>query len=581
MATKMNWLVKQYENNEISYEIHNTKEKKGTIVMPTGAGKSGVMDKDIIHHINNAKGKMIFNISAPILKLCKQQGDDLFNVIEDIFRDRCDRDEFMVFINSSADGKVFKDSTRRIGNVRSFNDIEVFERNEKARFAIVISCHKSLYKFAERVEYLSNFATVANYLDEGHLLVNLDGRRDFHKESNFTQKEQKQWGVMQTLCKYSDYLYVLTATPDKTVTALVNQAAGNAPGYNIIEISAQELIEKGIILSPRIASVIIDNSSEITASIATNFMNKCIMLEPNIIHKVLITCDDTDHLERLEKELSKEYIVFSTTSKNGAKTNLLEEVDEYDDVEDTDEEKELKSILETNFIKRVDDCSENCFVLHIRQLREGIDIRTLTDCIICNRATRVNDGEKTKYIQTIGRILRPYKGERPEELMEKGLTLEDRLKKHGNVLFVVGNSDIDENGQNVIERQMVKFAVKYYGLNGVEAFSLNPNEDHGNVGKKKSAISGYVSGKWAWEDDIENEIKELEVNVIKFMKESVFPMNEWMKSLGCEVKFADAVFQIKQHFGFIDGMNPVCDVISNYELMKMVSETLAEYGIKA
>jgi superfamily II DNA or RNA helicase len=581
MATKMNWLVKQYENKEISYEIQNTKEKMGTIVMPTGAGKSGVMDKDIIYHINNTKGKIIFNISAPILKLCKQQGDDLFNVIENIFVDRCNRDEFMVFINSSADGKVFKDSTRRIGNVRSFTDIEVFEKSEKVKYGIVISCHKSLYKFAERVEYLSKFATVANYLDEGHLLVNLDGRRDFHKEGNFTQKEQKQWGVMQTLCKYSDYLYVLTATPDKTVTALINQAAGNAHGYNIIEISAQELIEKGIILSPRIASAVIDSNSEITANLAEHFMTICKEDSPNIIHKVLITCDNTEHLERLEKELSKKYVVFSTTSKNGAKTNLLEEIDEYDDIEDIDDDNELKSILETNFIKRVDECNEDCFVLHIRQLREGIDIRTLTDCMICNRGSSVNDGEKTKYIQTIGRILRPYKGERPEELLERNLGFEDRTKKHGNVLFVVGNSNIDENGQNICERQMVKFAIKYYGLNGVEAFSLDPNRDYGDIGKTKTAISGWVSGEWAWEDDIESEVKELEVNIIKFMKENVLPMNDWMKSLGCEIKFTDALMQIKHKFGFIDGMNPVCDVISNYELMKMVSKTLAEYGIKA
>lgn len=581
MATKMNWLVKQYENKEISYEIQNTKEKMGTIVMPTGAGKSGVMDKDIIYHINNTKGKIIFNISAPILKLCKQQGDDLFNVIENIFVDRCNRDEFMVFINSSADGKVFKDSTRSIGNVHPFNDIEVFERNEKARFAIVISCHKSLYKFAERVEYLSNFATVANYLDEGHLLVNLDGRRDFHKESNFTQKEQKQWDVMQTLCKYSDYLYVLTATPDKTITALVNQAAGNAPGYNIIEISAQELIEKGVILSPRLSSVIIDNSSEITPEIAISLMNECVMLEPNIVHKVLITCDNTDHLERLEKQLSKNYAVFSTTSRNGAKTNLLEELDEYDDIEDTDEEKELKSILETNFIKRVDDCSENCFVLHIRQLREGIDIRTLTDCIICNRASHVNEGEKIKFIQTIGRILRPYKGERPEELVERGLTFEDRLKKHGNVLFVVGNSDIDENGQNVVERQTINFAVRYYGLDGVSSFSLDPNKDYGNMGKKKTAISGWVSGTRAWEEEIRNEIKELEVNIIKFVKENILPLNEVYKSLGAKITINEAVLQIKRNFGFVDGMNSVCDVISNHDLMRMVNKILSEYGIKA
>ena len=120
MATKMNWLVKQHENGAIVYDIQNTKEKKGTIVMPTGAGKSGVMDKDIIYHIEHAKGKTVFNISAPILKLCKQSADDLFSVIESIFLPRCDEGEFMIFINSAADGKIYKQTTRRIGNVRSF-----------------------------------------------------------------------------------------------------------------------------------------------------------------------------------------------------------------------------------------------------------------------------------------------------------------------------------------------------------------------------------------------------------------------------------------------------------------------------
>lgn len=578
MATKMNWLVKQHENGAIVYDIQNTKEKKGTIVMPTGAGKSGVMDKDIIYHIEHAKGKTVFNISAPILKLCKQSADDLFSVIESIFLPRCDEGEFMIFINSSADGKIYKQTTRRIGNVRSFEDISIFKESEKAKFAVVISCHKSLYKFAEQLDYLNGFATTINYLDEGHLLVNLNGRRDTHKEGSFTANEQKQWEVLKTLCM-SDYLYVLTATPDKTVTKLVNDAAGRGAKYNIIEVSAQELIEKGVILKPRLASIAIDVKSEITADIAERFMEDCIANEPHITHKVLITCDDTDHLERLEAALNKDdQIVYSTCSNNGTKTNKSE--DEYDELDGVDDDDEFKLISETDFIGKVDNEENNCFVLHIRQLREGIDIRTLTDCIICNRATRVNDGEKTKYIQTIGRILRPYKNERPEELTERGLTLNDRTKTHGNVLFVVGNSDIDENGQNVIERQMVKFAVKYYGLEGVEAFALDPNKDYGATGKKKTSISGWKSGDSEWADEFEDEIRELEVNIVKFMEEVVLPMSAWEVEMGGELEFKEAVNQIKQRFGYIDGMNPVCDIISDYALMKIVSKVLAKYGIK-
>lgn len=577
MNTKMNWLVKQYNNKEITYDIQNTREKKGTIVMPTGAGKSGVMDKDIIYHIEHDRGKTVFNFSAPILKLCKQQADDLFSVLENIFSLRCDKGEFAIFINSSADGDMYKQNSRKIGNVYSFDDIELFEKDNRLKFAIVISCHKSLYKFAEQLNYLNSFATTINYLDEGHLLVNLNGRRDFHKEGCFTINEQKQWEVLKTLCT-SDYLYVFTATPDKTVTALINETVGCSPKHNIIEISAQELIESGVILKPRIFSVAIDVKSEITADLAEKFMDECVADEPNIIHKILISCDDTEHLERLATALHKDgNVVYSTSSKNGAKTNVLED-DEYCDYDE--EESELRNIFETDFINRVDECTENCFVLHIRQLREGIDIRTLTDCIICNRATRVNDGEKTKYVQTIGRILRPYKEERPEELKEKGLAITDRKKTHGNVLFVVGNTDIDENGQNVIERQTVRFAVKYYGLQGVEAFSLCPEKNYGATGKKKTSISGWVQGDSEWADECDNEYKELKVNIIKFIKESVLPMSEWMKEMGGELKFNDAINQIKQKFGYVDGMKSFCDVISDYALMKMVSECLAEYGIK-
>lgn len=574
---KMDWLINQYKNNEIFYNIQDTREKKGTIVMPTGAGKSGVMDKDIIYHIEHAKSKTVFNLSDPILKLCKQQADDLFSVLENIFPLRCDKGEFAIFINSSSNGKVYKQNSRKIGNVYSFDDIDLFEKDDSLKFAIVISCHKSLYKFAERLDYLNSFATTINYLDEGHLLVNLSGRRDFHKEGCFTINEQKQWNVLKKLCD-SDYLYVLTATPDKTVTALVNKSVGCSPKHNIIEISAQSLIESGVILKPRFASVAIDVKSEITADLAERFMDECVADEPNIIHKILISCDDTEHLERIATALHKDgNVVFSTSSKNGTKTNVVKK-DEYDDYDD--DESELRNIFETDFINKVDECTENCFVLHIRQLREGIDIRTLTDCIICNRATRVNDGEKTKYVQTIGRILRPYKGERPEELVEKGLTITDRKKTHGNVLFVVGNTDIDENGQNVIERQTVKFAVKYYGLTGVEAFSLCPEKNYGETGKKKTSISGWAQGDSEWADEFNGDFKELEVNLIKFIEDSVLPMSKWMKEMGGEFNFKDAISQIKQKFIYVDSMNPICDIISDYALMKMTSECLAKYGIK-
>ena len=80
-----------------------------------------------------------------------------------------------------------------------------------------------------------------------------------------------------------------------------------------------------------------------------------------------------------------------------------------------------------SFIKAIDDCKENCFILHIRQLISGIDVSSISDCIIQKNDTD-NYNSYSNIIQTIGRSLRLGK--------ERGKLTEDRLKKHSNVLFV-------------------------------------------------------------------------------------------------------------------------------------------------
>lgn len=585
---KMWWLINQFLTGEIKYEIHDTYERKGTIVMPTGAGKSGVMFKDMIWHILNTPGKIVFNISAPILKLCKQSADDFFSVISKIFPDKCANGEFKIFINSSAAEKTYKKSTRDIGNVYGFKDISVFEKDEKCRFAIVISCHDSLYKFAETVDYLNNFSTVINYLDEGHLLINLKGRRDNHKEDKFTTAEKKRFNTLDTLLK-SDYLYVLSATPDKSITKLVNSKTGKGSNYHIIDISAQELIENGTILKPGVEIIEVPDGYECTPELAMRFMDRCIELEPNIDHKVLITCHPGEHIEGLESGLSKhgetpngnKFGVYSTCARNGAKSNASDEnfddsyYDELDYSSDEDSQ-EFKKVKPDKFIKMVDEHKGNCFVLHIRQLRQGIDIRTLTDAILYNGATRVNDGEKTSIIQTIGRVLRPYKGERPEELYEAGKTLNDRKKFQGNVLVLVGSSDYEAIG-----RQTAEAIVEYYGLDGVNAFSLDPDKDYGGTGKKKTKIEGWSRGFESWMDDFDAQIEQLKVDIYKFMEDVVLPMSAWEVQMGGEFSFNDAVAQIKQKFGYAEGLIPVCSAISDHDLMKAISEVLGIFGIKS
>ena len=75
---KMGWFVNAYKNGQIDYLLSETGKKKGTAVLPTGAGKSGMIYADIVKHIMDAKPgeKIIFNLSAPILKLEAQLLND-------------------------------------------------------------------------------------------------------------------------------------------------------------------------------------------------------------------------------------------------------------------------------------------------------------------------------------------------------------------------------------------------------------------------------------------------------------------------------------------------------------------------
>ena len=101
IESKMNWQVKQYMDGTINYEVHNTGECFGTICVPTGGGKSGMVIRDMIWHIDHAKHgeRMILNLSAPMLNLCGQLAEDIFSVIKETHKVRCGNGEFAIFIN--------------------------------------------------------------------------------------------------------------------------------------------------------------------------------------------------------------------------------------------------------------------------------------------------------------------------------------------------------------------------------------------------------------------------------------------------------------------------------------------------
>ena len=559
MNTKMNWFVEAYKNNALTYMLHNTNKCKGTAVLPTGAGKSGVIYEDMVYHILNRKDdeKIVFNITAPILKLEAQLLNDFISVVKEIFTDKVDKGEFMFFINSSADGNAY-DVEYLNADVKNFNDIEDFKISKIANIAIIASCHKSLYKFAEKVYYLNEFATTFTYSDEAHLMVN-----ETHDDLSYnalSDESKKRWESLIEVFK-CDYFYALTATPDKYITVELNKVAGEKEhDYHIIDVPARELIAENKILPVEtwIQRVGNDENEKITPDICHAFIEAVKENNPNIHHKVLVTCHSSNHLNYLREELGKAgYTVFSTCSKDGGR---LTEDEEFFDVD------------ETEFVHNVDDYNGDCFVLHIKQLTQGIDVKTLTDCIYYN-SSHLNDGTKRTILQTIGRTLRPLKGER-------GKRKDERLKKYGNVLFLIGDNEFD-----TVINQMIAFLVKYYGRDGIKSFTRDIERNYGNVGKTKRFASGNNSG---FGDDYNNFfeilIDNLLVDMEEYIKKNILPKHKTLLKLGGikhNPKFIPlAVANVKNHFAHYKGVYDTYEILSDTDFMKAVSDLFAKYEIE-
>lgn len=566
MNTRMNWFVEAYKNNTLTYMLQNTNKCKGTAVLPTGAGKSGVIYEDIVYHILNRKDdeKIVFNITAPILKLEAQLLNDFISVVKEIFTDKVDRGEFMFFINSSADGNAY-DVEYLNADVKTFNKIEDFKISKSANIAIIASCHKSLYKFAEKVDYLNEFATTFTYSDEAHLMVN--ETRDDLSYNALSGDSKKRWESLTEVFK-CDYFYALTATPDKYITAELNKVAGEKEhDYHIIDVPARELIAENKILPVKTWLQRVDNdeNEKITPEICYAFMKTVKEDNPNIHHKVLVTCQSSNHLNYLREELGKAgYTVFSTCSKDGGR--LTEDEDFFD-------------VNEIEFVHNVDDYNGDCFVLHIKQLTQGIDVKTLTDCIYYNSA-RLNDGIKRTILQTIGRTLRPLKGER-------GKGIDERLKRYGNVLFLIGDNDYD-----TVVNQMTGFLLKYYGRDGIKSFTRDIEGNYGNIGKTKLFTSGNseVGDDSEFMGDefvnfFETLIDALLIDMEDYIKKNVLPRYKALKKITNGNKHNPkllhmAVANVKNHFTHYKGVYDTYELLSDTDFMKVVSDLFAKYEIE-
>ena len=240
------------------------------------------------------------------------------------------------------------------------------------------------------------------YVDEGHLLSirgNVEGNEDISKIKALTKLIEKSEGF-----------YVFSATPNKEITKLVNEYNGdNVSGLMpIYTKTPYDAIQEGRIVAPKFV-LVRTNKSYITEKMVSHVFDIHKSRTSKIpYHKLLVCCNSFAHIEVLSKLLNEHYksndvLIFATDSKNGQR--CITTGNKYYDVND--------------FTHDIDSSTQDCIVLHIRQMTAGIDVSSFTGTVkfVTDITTKY-----TSITQTVGRCVRLG------EFIKNGVTYkEDRM----------------------------------------------------------------------------------------------------------------------------------------------------------
>lgn len=535
---KMQWLIDAHKAGKAVYEIAETGKLYGTVCKPTGVGKSAIIFNDIIYNINRAKEssiKLIINLSTPIIRLCEQQGADFLQLLGGVAEYyNIDPEKVVLFINNSGNDKAYiKSMTDIVIDKYPLSDFKhTFVESDLYDVAIVISCHKSLDKFTKAIGKLDLLGTqVITYIDEAHTIT-------------ITSEEDDDAVNLNKLCKLSR-VYMISATPKEELVRLVNEYNGLANDNSfIVHMTPADAIKKNLICSPD-AEYCSNDEATITPEICLAFMQQCKRHNPNIYHKVLITCGDTAQLVQLRDKLAgKQYKVFSTSSATGMNDDTKYQRGEtnFDNVKD--------------FIAAIDGMQDDCFVLHIRQMISGIDIATLSDAIIPVVNTELNKYQNV--VQTIGRTLRLGS--------ERGKKFEDRKKKESLIMFVC------QNNNKEIEDRLSEFLLRYYGIDNIK-FACGNNKqyvagnDEGDIELSNAFNSMRV--------DEASDYKRLLIDVEKLLLEKYIPyfdtVSHGIVTDKAKTKVVNEIVKLKQKYPDMNNMY-LLQFINNNDLKKDVEK---------
>ena len=386
---------------------------KGTCYLPTGAGKTVVMMEDARQRILNATEPMTFVVVAPRILLANQLCSEFEAYLQGL----------NVAYMHCHSGETHHQSSTRSSVIAEYNDTAI----GSGKHHFIFTTYNSIGRVNE-----SDIEIDVVYFDEAHHCV---------KPSNFV-------GIAHTSA-VADNAYFFTATP-KFNNSMESMNNTDVYGNNIISIPAQELIDAGSIIPPKVvpyeaqtirtkenaAFVDAENIVGILSEISDCDAPKVLVAAPST--KVIWSMfTESDLLQQLN---DMGYTIMHITSKHGAYI---------------DKQKVSREVFFDKMNEFGADPDKKFIVFHYSIMSEGISIHGLTHCIMLRNLPMI------EMCQTIGRVIRVHKDDRKaiQEGKMKAGEFAFYRKPFGTITIPVNNNygdKIAKQLQSVIDTVFVK-----------------------------------------------------------------------------------------------------------------------------
>lgn len=338
--------------------------QKGCCFLPTGAGKTVVIMEDARQRILNSQEPMTFVIVAPRILLANQLCSEFEAYLKN----------FNLAFMHVHSGETHHPSSTKSDIIAEYNDIAI----GSGKHHFIFTSYNSIGRVNE-----SNINIDVVYFDEAHHCV---------KPSNFV-------GIAHT-SQVADNAYFFTATPrfNNSEESMNNT---DVYGQKIISIPAQELIEAGSIIPPRIHAYEAKSirTKENAAYVdAENIIGILSEMNEDAIPKVLVAAPSTKVIWNMftESDVLQQlnemgYTVMHITSKHGAYI---------------DKKKVSREVFFEKMNEFGNDPNHKFIVFHYSILSEGMNVHGLNQCIMLRNLPLI------EMAQTIGRVIRMDKDDR-------------------------------------------------------------------------------------------------------------------------------------------------------------------------